>query len=62
MAKTDIVEEILRKIADLEPEEQRQLLERLPQVLLGEELAWLKMAEPTFAFWDNDEDARYDQV
>ena len=62
MPKTDLVDEILRKIADLGPEEQHQLLERLPQVLLGEELAWLKVAEPAFNFWDNDADARYDQL
>lgn len=62
MSKPDLVEEILRKIADLSPEEQYQLLERLPQVLLGEELAWLKMAEPAFDFWDSDEDARYDRL
>ncbi|MFN4218716.1 MAG: hypothetical protein ACK4HB_05495 [Candidatus Bipolaricaulia bacterium] len=60
--KADLVEEILQKIADLKPEEQRQLLERLPRVLLGEELAWLKLAEPAFDFWDNDADARYDQL
>lgn len=60
--KTDLVEEILQKIAGLDPEEQHQLLERLPRVLLGEELTWLKTAEPAFDFWDNDEDARYDQL
>ncbi|MCS6902779.1 MAG: hypothetical protein NZO41_00645 [Candidatus Bipolaricaulota bacterium] len=60
--KADLVEEILQKIADLGPEEQRQLLERLPHVLLGEELDWLKMAEAAFDFWNNDEDARYDQL
>jgi hypothetical protein len=60
--KTNLVDEILRKIADLSLEEQHQLLERLPQVLLGEERAWLKIAEPAFDFWDNSEDARYDQL
>jgi hypothetical protein len=58
------VDEILQQIAHLEPEEQRQLLERLPAVLLcsAEELGWLQVAEPAFGFWDNPEDARYDQL
>lgn len=29
---------------------------------LKDELAWLKAAEPSFAFWDNDEDAVYDRL
>jgi hypothetical protein len=29
---------------------------------LTEDLAWLKAAEVSFAFWDNDEDAIYDHL
>jgi hypothetical protein len=55
MAQGHRVDEILQQIAHLEPEEQRQLLERLPAVLLcsAEELGWLQVAEPAFGFWDN---------
>lgn len=64
MARGHRVDEILQQIAHLEPEEQRQLLERLPAVILcsAEELGWLQVAEPAFEFWDNPEDARYDQL
>jgi len=29
---------------------------------IGEDLAWLKTAEPSFEFWDNAEDAVYDRL
>jgi predicted DNA-binding antitoxin AbrB/MazE fold protein len=29
---------------------------------LNEDLHWLKLAEKSFAFWDNDEDAVYDNL
>jgi len=29
---------------------------------LTEQLGWLKAAEPSFAFWDNEEDAVYDEL
>jgi hypothetical protein len=29
---------------------------------LTDNLPWLKAAENSFAFWDNDEDAVYDQL
>ena len=29
---------------------------------LNEDLRWLKLAEKSFAFWDNDEDAIYDNL
>ncbi len=37
---------------------------RLPSVLAPspEELAWLRLAEPAFQFWDNPEDAAYDAL
>lgn len=40
------------------------MLNRLPSVLAPspEELAWLRLAEPAFQFWDNPEDAAYDAL
>ena len=29
---------------------------------LNEDLRWLKLAEKSFEFWDNDEDAVYDNL
>lgn len=58
------VEEILEAVRDLPPEAQQEVLSRLPSVLAlsPEELAWLRLAEPAFEFWDNSEDAAYDAL
>ena len=29
---------------------------------LTEDLRWLKIAEPSFEFWNNDDDAAYDRL
>ena len=58
------VAEISEAIEKLDVREQVRLLEMLPQCLKisAEDLAWSRAAEPAFAFWDNPEDAIYDQL
>ena len=58
------VEEILGAVRDLPPEAQQEVLTRLPSVLAlsPEDLAWLRVGEPAFEFWDNPEDAVYDNL
>ena len=58
------VEQVLWAVRDLPPEAQREVLSRLPSVLAlsTEEVDWLHLAEPAFAFWDNAEDAAYDAL
>jgi hypothetical protein len=58
------VEQILEAIRTLPPEAQRELVSHLPSVLAlsPEALAWLRLAEPAFQFWDNPEDAVYDAM
>ena len=58
------VEEILGAVRELPPEAQREVLTRLPSVLAlsADEMAWLRLAEPAFEFWDNPEDAAYDAL
>ncbi len=58
------VAEISEAIEKLDVQEQVKLLEVLPQCLKNspEDLAWSRLAEPAFAFWDNAEDAIYDQL
>ena len=56
------VGEISEAIEKLNAKEQVELLRVLPQHLKisPESLAWSQMAEPSFEFWDNPEDAIYD--
>jgi hypothetical protein len=58
------VAEISEAIEKLDVREQVKLLEVLPQCLKisPEDLAWSRLAEPAFTFWDNSEDAIYDQL
>ena len=58
------VAEIASAIEKLDIREQVRLLEVLPQhlKLSPEDLAWTRLAEPAFAFWDNPEDAIYDKL
>jgi len=48
----------------LDVREQIRLLEDLPAHLKiqPDDVAWLKAAEPAFKFWNNPEDAIYDQL
>ncbi|HUO04819.1 MAG TPA: hypothetical protein VMU16_06430 [Candidatus Binataceae bacterium] len=58
------VEEIERAIERLDAKEQARLLRELPSHLkiAPDDIALLKLAEPAFEFWDNPEDAAYDQL
>jgi hypothetical protein len=58
------VEEISQAIKSLDVKSQVQLLRALPQYLKisPEDVAWAQLAEDAFSFWDNDEDAIYDQL
>ena len=56
--------QIERAIEKSEPEDQRQLLVRLPR-LIGldlDTLALLKLAGPSFEFWNNEQDSIYDRL
>jgi len=55
---------IERAIERSQPEDQRRLLVRLPK-LIGldvDTLAFLKLAGPSFGFWNNEQDSIYDQL
>jgi cation transport regulator ChaC len=58
------VAEITEAIERLEAREQVQLLSELPRHLKIdlEDLAWLRASEKSFEFWDNPEDAIYDDL
>jgi hypothetical protein len=58
------VAEISDAIEKLDVKEQIELLRLLPQHLKisPEELEWTRLAEPAFEFWNNPEDAVYDQL
>ena len=58
------VQGIAKAIEQLPVKEQVQLLNELPRYLKisVDDAAWPKLAEPSFAFWDNPEDAIYDTL
>jgi len=58
------VREINEAIEHLDVREQIRLLQGLPAHLKiqADDVAWLKAAEPTFEFWNNPEDAIYDEL
>ena len=58
------IQEIGEAIEQLDVREQVQLLRDLPAHLKiqPDDVGWLKAAEPTFEFWNNPEDAIYDQL
>ena len=58
------VQEISDAIERLEVRGQIQLLCDLPAHLKihADDVAWLKAAEPAFEFWNNPEDAIYDEL
>jgi hypothetical protein len=53
-----------KSLAEASPSQQRTFLMRLPQLLdlSPSDLALLKAAEPSFAFWDNPDDDAYDAL
>jgi hypothetical protein len=56
--------EISEAIEKLDVKEQIELLEILPEHLKvsTDTLAWSRLAEPAFDFWNNPEDAIYDTL
>ena len=64
MKSTLSLEEIERAIAKASPARQRRLLKNLPRLLkiAKADLAFLKVAENSFDFWNNPEDAIYDRL
>jgi hypothetical protein len=58
------IQEIGEAIQQLDVRDQVQLLRELPSHLKiqPDDVAWLKAAEPAFEFWNNPEDAIYDQL
>jgi hypothetical protein len=58
------VAEINEAIEKLDVKEQIKLLQSLPEHLKisPDDLAWMRLAESSFAFWDNPEDAIYDKL
>ena len=58
------VVEISAAIDKLDVKEQVELLRILPKHLkiVPDDLAWCQLAEPAFEFWNNPEDAIYDQL
>ena len=58
------VAEISEAIEKLDLKEQVELLQALPQHLkiMPDDLAWSRLAEPAFEFWNNPEDAIYDSL
>ena len=58
------VAEISQAIEKLDVKQQVELLRILPQHLKvsADGLAWSQLAEPAFEFWNNPEDAIYDQL
>jgi len=58
------VTEISQAIEKLDLKEQVELLRILPQHLKisPDDLAWSRLAQPAFEFWNNAEDAIYDQL
>ena len=58
------LKQVEERIQKAPREEQRRFLARLPKILQidEEDMAWLKMSEPSFAFWDNPYDERYNDL
>jgi hypothetical protein len=58
------VAEISEAIEKLDVKEQVELLRILPRHLkiMPDDLSWPRLAEPAFEFWNNPEDAIYDQL
>jgi len=58
------LQEIGEAIERLDVKDQVKLLRELPQHLKvsPDDIAWSQLAEPAFEFWNNPEDAIYDQL
>jgi hypothetical protein len=58
------MDRIFDEIKSLSEKEQKEFLALLPKVLnlSPEDLLWARLAESAFNFWDNPEDAIYDDL
>ena len=58
------VADIERAIKHLDVKQQVELIRKLPKYLKisFEDVAWLQLAEVSFNFWDNPDDAIYDTL
>jgi len=58
------IKKVEKVIKEMSPEEQRRLLLELPSLLKipVEDLGLLRLAESSFDFWNNPEDAIYDSL
>jgi len=58
------LEDVEIAIKKLDRQSQQKLLQDLPKLLgiSSETVGWLKAAESSFEFWDNEEDTVYDQL
>ena len=56
--------DVEQAIEHFPPEEQRQLLAELPQLLKlsPQDFGYLKLAESSFQFWNNPDDTVYDTL
>ncbi len=62
--KSSLIETIERELVQAPPAQKRKMLAKLSRLLKisPNDIAWLKLAEPSFEFWDNPEDAIYDKL
>ena len=58
------VREVVEAIGHMDDGERAELISALPAVfrLSPDDFGWLKAAQPSFEFWDNDDDAIYDTL
>ena len=58
------IEQVEQAISSADADEQKRLLTDLPHLLKIQvlDLAFLKVAEKSFEFWNNPEDIVYDQL
>jgi len=56
--------EVEAAVKNFNKDEQKQLLNDLPKLLYlsPEDINLLKLAEPSFKFWDNPDDSIYDSL
>lgn len=58
------VQQAVQIIREFKPQERHEFLRLLPDLLhiSPEDYGWLRLVESAFEFWDNEEDAIYDQL
>ena len=64
MSPKPSLQEIEQAIERADPEQQKQLLKDLPRLLKisSLDIALLKIAEPSFEFWNHPDDTIYDSL